>query len=266
MSRRLPLRGAGACALLLVAACGGITSLVPGGDNGPNVTTSACNKVPITVGGTVSGSTKSSANRCRLSDGATGNIYELVITQPVMVTIKLTANGFPGFVGLYSADGYLLTAQNTDPTEFPVALGAGTYLIDIDSMTGADGLFTLDVSPLVLSNCGLINATRGAEITATIVSSCPDVFKYRAVYIQVWSTSPQPYSVSLSADKLAAVNSTSLSGGSVVVGPGSCNGGFATSTQGVPFSGKNYQRSNNVFNIGSLPETPLPVRFTAKVQ
>lgn len=204
---RRPRRHAASSRLLgaaLLLGCGGVGASA----TGPDANSAACNKGTLTVGGSVTGNT--GGNQCRLGT-ETGNLFTLVVTQSSAVTLTVSGNAFPGFIGLYTSDGKYLAARNDkDPSlTIPIVLGPGTYLLRIDTMTGADGPYTLSAPTLATTGCvadpGIL-MTKGATFSGTLsLSSCsvPDGRRYQAFLFVAGVAST--FSVAVTADKRAFV-------------------------------------------------------------
>ncbi|MBY0488583.1 MAG: hypothetical protein K2R93_01965 [Gemmatimonadaceae bacterium] len=236
----------------LLMGCGGVGSSTTGPDAG----STACNKGTLTIGGSVTGNT--GANRCRLGSDV-GNIYELVVTQSSAVTLTMSGNAFPGFIGLYTSDGkYLAIRNDKDPSlTIPIVLGPGTYLLRIDSMTGADGPYTLSAPALVVTACNSgIALTKGATYTGALnVTSCfvPDGRKYQS--FAVVSGTPATFSVTTTVDRRGTVNlvGTTLQD----FGPGSFTGTLSTTTQGLT--------QMATLTVLSQSASAIPLTYTVKV-
>lgn len=234
----------------LLVDCGG-----PGNATGPDATSPSCNKGTLTVGGSTTGNTGS--NRCQLPDG-NGNVFQLVVTQSQAVTITMSGNAFPGFVGVYTSDGQLLWSVNAAPLAIPIVLGPGTYLLRIDSMSGADGPYTLSAPLLAVTACNNgVYLTKGATYTGALnVTSCviPDGRKFQE--FKVVSGVPSTLSFTATFDRRGSV---SVTGGSLQdFGPGSYTGSVATTKQGV------FQLGG--FTVLSQSASAIPMNYTVKVE
>ena len=197
------------------------------------------------------------ANRCQLPDGS-GNVFELVVTQSTAVTLTLSGNAFPGYIGLYTIDGKPLRSANAAPLEIPIVLGPGSYLLRIDSMNSADGPYTLSAPARVVNACNSgIAITKGATYTGSLnVTSCavPDGRKYQIFILT--SGASATANVTTTLDRRGTVN---LTGGALQdFGPGSFSGTLSTTTQGL------FQMTS--MTVLTQTAATIPMAYTVKVE
>lgn len=122
------------------------------------------------AGSTITGATGN--DNCRGPDGSNGQLYNMTLSQQTNVQLTLSANGFPGFLGLYTASGQPIAQRNT-ATSVKAFLPAGSYQVFVSSMTDADGTFTLASPNTEISGCTgtLVDGgvtTKGAVISGTL--------------------------------------------------------------------------------------------------
>jgi hypothetical protein len=227
MIRSLSAAGSTLLVAVLLSGCGGTSD----GPSGPTNTDPTCIKPALTVGGTATGNT--SKNVCKDAANNSGNFYTLTVTQTTPVTIAMTGNAFPGYVGLFYDNGQAIVQrnQNSPPLSIAVVLGPGTYTIIGSSLSGADGPYTLAVTPLALDACVTnLFATEGAVVTGTLTAnSCADDVGNRSQSV-TWSTrSAKTLAFTATLDKKAAVL---FNGGApninIVGGPGTVTGSMPT--------------------------------------
>jgi hypothetical protein len=148
--------------LLSLASCSKIADLVGAGGtcNGPQ---------PYTAGSTVTGVTNNVT--CKGPDGTNGQVYSMTLSQQSNMALTLTASGFPGHLGLYTAANDLV-AQTNDGS-LRAFLPAGAYTVFVSSTSGKDGSYTLTSPAAELANCttpGGITA-KGASISGTLTAT-----------------------------------------------------------------------------------------------
>ncbi|MBY0488585.1 MAG: hypothetical protein K2R93_01975 [Gemmatimonadaceae bacterium] len=213
-------------AAMLLASCGG------GADStGPVSTDLACTKTPLTVGVSVTANTATTI--CRDGNGNSGNFFTLTVTQTTPVTIAMSGNAFPGYLGLFYDGGQVIAQRNPNvpPLSIAVVLGPGTYTVIGGSMTGADGPYSIVASPLTLNACvANLMATEGAIVTGTVTANgCVDEGGNRTQAVTWGTRTAKTLAFTVTLDKKAAVL---FNGGAPNIitsgGPGNVTGSMPT--------------------------------------
>ena len=123
-------------------------------------------------GSTVTGAT--AGGNCMGPDGSLGQLYSMTVAQQTNIQLTLAATGFPGYLGLYTSSGDVITANNTD-LKFKAFVPPGTYQIFVNSVTGQDGTFTLTSPSVGLDGCSnSAGNTAPADLGFTVIGASLD--------------------------------------------------------------------------------------------
>lgn len=247
-------------ALVATAGCGG-GGLGGSGSSGetPNGSAQA-----YTVGASVTENLAS--NTARGPNGGVGRLYTLTLAQQTNLLFTLTANGFPPFLGLYTATGQPIVERPSANTSFKAFLPAGTYQVFVDSMDNSSGTFTLTSAPTTPSGCMYPGSTysplsnyhtvKGAALAGTITTSdCGDALARTHIY-ELPLTAGTQISVSFTVDKASGVAIHGLASREMA------GAGTGTLTATVPTSGY-YTVSIESRTLGGV--SSLPVTYAISI-
>lgn len=186
-------------ALTVVAGCP--TDLKLGSDAGSGACTGP---MSYTAGSTATGTT--GVNSCRGPDGSNGQLYAMTLAQQTNLQFTLTANGFPGFLGIYTGSGVRIAERNASPPMAKVFLPAGSYQVFVGSMSNADGTYSLASVNTEVSDCTTGGATtKGATIAGTLTASDCGNSLSRGDSYEFYLSAGQSASVSFTVDRVSGM-------------------------------------------------------------
>lgn len=161
------------------------------------------------------------SNTARGPNGGVGRLYTLSLTQQTNLLFTLTANGFPPFLGLYTATGQPIVERPNTNTSFKAFLPPGTYQVFVDSMNDSSGTFTLNSSPAQVGPCLVpgdqtsldnIHTAKGATLAGTITTSdCGGGLARTHVY-ELPLTAGAQIAVAFTVDKMSGIAIRNASG------------------------------------------------------
>lgn len=255
-------------ALMLAAflACSG-----SGGSGSKNETPTGSAQ-PYTAGSAVTESL--STNTARGPNGQVGRLYTLTLTQQTNLLFTLTANGFPPFLGLYTATGQAIVERANTDTSFKAFLPAGTFQVFVDSMNDATGTFTLTSAPTQPNSCMYPGSTysplsnyhtvKGATLVGTVTTSdCGDSLARTHIY-ELPLTAGTQLNVSFTVDKFCGLAIRGGPTNTVLASREMAGAGTGTLTATIPSSAYwivSIESRTNGSGVSSLP-----VAYTISIQ